>query len=316
MKISKIVALATLALVLIVPGAFASLVVQELFDGCALDTTINGVGDLTTSQGLSGTWATNGSTGIWTANNFDVETSPALPGLSPNAGPIGGAYFASWSVGSNWGTGIYATRALGTAIDFNSDQTLYFSFRLNNGGDSAQGVGLAAGPNGSAEFLGAGKMWNGATGLDSGNAANSAYLTYGTLNQNLAGNNDGPYAIQQHTAAGSYDGRHLFVGRLDLNSVGNDLFDLKVYSAGSTIDNDPSAVAWTLQGSIASSMSATHLLLWANGSGQSEVDAIRVGTTWMDVTGVVPEPATVSLIAIAGLAATIRRRRMNSERID
>ncbi|MBP7276044.1 MAG: PEP-CTERM sorting domain-containing protein [Kiritimatiellae bacterium] len=309
MKIAKIVVLATLALALIVPGASASLVVQELFDGCVLDTTINGVGDLTTSQGLSGTWATNGSTGIWTANNFDVETTPALPGLSPNAGSIGGAYFGSWSVGNNWGTGIYATRALSTAIDFNSDQTLYFSFRLNNGGDSAQGVGLAAGANGSAEFLGAGKIWNGATGLDSGDAANSAYLTYGALDQNLAGNNDGPYAIQQHTAAGSFDGRHLFVGRLGLSSAGNDQFDLKVYSAGDTIESDPDTVAWTLQGSIDSSMSATHLLLWANGSGQSEVDAIRVGTTWMDVTGI-PEPATVSLLAAAGLAAVIRRRRV------
>lgn len=285
--------------------------VQELFDGAGLDATITGQGAAFTSSigfNSSSTWLANGTYGnrIYTANNFDVDYS--LPGAAFSAGSKGGVYFNVWSGGgATWDTDIYTTRQLATPIDFSLSQTVYFSVRLNNSGDTAMGFGLASGANGSAEFVGAGLTWNGATGLDTVDAANSLYLSAGTLDQNLGGNNKGPYAILAHTAAGSVDGPALLVGRLTLAATGNDLVDVKMYKAGDTVDTDPSAVSWSLQGGIASSMSASHLLLWLNGNGTGEVDAIRLGTTWVDV---IPEPSSALLGGLGVLLlAVIRRRR-------
>jgi len=186
--------------------AQANITIQELFDGVALDATINGQGaGWTTSQGFnsSSSWLVNGTLGnrIYTANNFDVAYG--LPGAPFSAGSRGGVYFDVWSAsgGATWNTDIYATRALANPIDFSSPQTVYFSVRLNNSGDTAMGLGLASGANGSAEFVGAGLTWNNATGLDTLNANNSLYLSAGTLDQVLTGNNRGPYAILAHTAA-------------------------------------------------------------------------------------------------------------------
>ncbi len=287
----------------------AALIVQELFDGVPLDTTINGQGDHATTLGLTGTWLANGTYGtrIFTANNFDVNYS--LPGPAYSAGSAGGVYFDvySGSGGASWDTDIYATRPLAAAIDFSSSQTLYFSIRLNNNGDTAMGLGLAAGANGSAEFVGAGYTWNSATDPYGASANNCAYLTAGTLDQALGGNNNGPYAILVHTAAGTQNGAGLVVGRLTISGAGADLVDVRNYHAGDTIDNDPSSVTWDLQGGANSSMSATHLLLWLNGSGQGEIDAIRIGTTWADVTGV-PEPSVAGLAVFAGAILALRRR--------
>jgi hypothetical protein len=55
-------------------------------------------------------------------------------------------------------------------------------------------------------------------------------------------------------------------------------------------------------------MTATHLLLWMNGTYAGELDAIRVGDTLLDVTGV-PEPAGMTLLGVAAGALLLRRRR-------
>lgn len=286
----------------------AAMIVQELFDGVPLDTTLNGQGDFTTTLGLSGTWLANGTYGnlIYSANNFDVDYS--LPGPPYSAGSQGGLWYNSYTgSGAHWDTDIYMTRPLATAVDFSSSQTLYFSVRLNNSGDTAMGLGLAAGANGSAEFVGAGYTWNTAADPYGGAAGNSLYLSAGTLDQAFGGNNNGPYAILAHTAAGTQDGAGLMVARLTLSGAGADTVDVRNYHAGDTIDNDPSSVTWDLQGGADSSMSATHLLLWLNGSGQGEIDAIRIGTTWADVTGV-PEPSVAGLAVFAGAILALRRR--------
>ena len=266
-------------------SARADLLVQELWDAVAgpppgTDVTLNGIGDTAASAGMTGTWLTNGSTGIFTASNFNIDGG--LPGLPSNAGQNGGL----WNNVANWNTSVYATRPLAVPVDLAVPQTIYFSVRLRNEGDTALGLGLAAGPNGSAEFLGAGLTWNNATGVDGQNASNSLHLSAGTLDQNLTGNNDGPYAIIAHTAPGTINGRCLVVGRLILDDAGADHIDLKLYLPGEVIENDLGLIQWSLSETFASSMSATHLLLWMNGSGNGELDAIRIGTTWQDVTGV------------------------------
>ncbi len=287
--------------------AHGAILVQELWDAAGSDVTLNGAGDTATSIGFASgsTWATNGTYGtqIFTASNFDVEP---LPGLPPQASTTGGVYWNA-GPGNHWDTDIYATRQLATTISFAEAQTLYFGVRLRNGSDTAVGLGFADGPNGSANFVGIGFTWNNATGVggSTGDASNSLYLSAGTLDQNLGGNNVGPYAILLHTAAGSIDGDGLVVGRLTLNPTGADVIDLKLYQAGDTIEGDPADVTWSLQGAFESDLQASHMLLWLNGGGWGgELDAIRVGTTWSEV----PEPSA-ALLGILGLLALARRRR-------
>jgi len=304
---------------LIIPTALAAMaalsqgstIVQELYDGIAgappgSDSTLNGKGDTATSVGMTGTWATNGSTGIFTASNFNVDGA-TLPGLPSNAGATGGLW---WNGGNSWNTDIYATRPLASTISFATSQEIFFSVRLNNGGDTALGLGLAAGANGSAEFVGAGFHWNNATAIDSSNTTNAAYITFGTLDQDLAGNNNGPYAVQVHEAANSVNGRGLLVGRITINVAGDDVIDIKRYAENAVIDNDLTSIAWSATANVNSSMNASHLLLWMNGSGNGELDAIRVGSTWTDVTGVtvVPEVSAAGL-GLMGLLGLLRRRR-------
>jgi uncharacterized protein (TIGR03382 family) len=106
------------------------------------------------------------------------------------------------------------------------------------------------------------------------------------------------------------NGRALVVGRLTTRSAGVDALDVKLYFDGGTIDNNLGTIGWSLSDTFSSSMAASNLLLWLNGAGNGELDAIRVGTTWEDVTGVaaVPEP-TVAGLGLVGLAALLRRRR-------
>jgi hypothetical protein len=217
-----------------------------------------------------------------------------------------------WKGGGNdWNTGIWATRGLTSAIDFNANSTIYFSVRLNNAGDTATGFGFASGSAPSSAYVGVGTHWDNHTDLSGTQAANSLYSSWGTLDQNLAGNNDGPYAMRAHTAAGTVNGRALIVGRLTTSNSGNDTMDLKMYFDGNTIDNNLDTISWTLSDSFNSSMSASQLLLWMNGAGNGELDAIRVGTTWEDVTGVaaIPEPSAAIFGGLAFLGCLRRRRR-------
>ena len=283
----------------------AAILVQELFDNMALNVSISGQGDSASSIGLTGTWVQNaGGAVISTANNFNVQP---LPGLPPQSSALGGVWKGG---GGDWGTGIWATRQMTAPIDLAADGTYYFSFRLNNTGDTAMGFGLASGSANTSEFVGVGGHWNNNLDIGGIQARNSLYTSWGTRDQNLAGNNDGPYAMRQHTAEGSLNGRGLVVGRLVTTAAGTDTLSLKLYFDGNTIDSDLGAISWTLTDSFNSSMSATNLLLWINGSGNGELDAFRLGTTWQDVTGVtpVPEPGAL-LLGGVGLAGVFLRRR-------
>jgi hypothetical protein len=283
----------------------AAVIVQELFDGMSGDVSIAGQGPSAASTGLTGPWTVNAGNTILTANNFNVQP---LPGLAPQASALGGLWKGG---GGDWNTGIWATQVLTAPINFGADATLYFSVRLNNTGDVATGFGFAGGSASSSEFAGVGTHWDNHTDLSGSQARNSLYSTWGTLNQNLAGNNDGPYAMRAHTAEGTVNGRALVVGRLTTSAAGNDVMDLKLYFDGNSIDNNLNTISWSLTDSFNSSMSASHLLLWLNGSGNGELDAIRVGQTWQDVTGVaaIPEPSVTLLGGVAALGLLRRRRK-------
>ncbi|MBK1881822.1 PEP-CTERM sorting domain-containing protein [Luteolibacter pohnpeiensis] len=285
-----------------------AIIVQELFDAIAgpppgSDASLNGKGDTSTTVGLTGTWSTHENTGIYTASNFNA--GDGLPGLPSNAGTSGGIYNFT---GGNYSTGIYATRPLTSTIDFSIDQTIYFSYLANNSGDTSMGIGLSSGTGDAAEFVGAGLSWNNARTLATGDldAGNAAYISYGQL-----GSNEGVYGHRDHEIQNSVNGDALIVGRIIISSTGADLIDIKRYGVGDTIEADPSLVSWSASDSLDSSMVADHLVIWMNGNSGSdagELDAIRIGQTWSDVTGVIPEPASAMLLAV-GLGFAWRRRR-------
>lgn len=285
-----------LALAISTPALRASIQVQELFDNISIgNLTLNAAGDSAASIGMTGTWATNGSTGIFTSNNFNTDGA-TLPGLPSNAGASGGIYNNT----GTYNTAIYATRPLAAAVDFSVDREIYFSVRLNNEGDTSMGIGLASGANGAAEFIGAGFTWNNAIPLAGGGniAGNAAYICHGNLNAN-----SGVYGIRSYEPANSVTTNGLLVGRIKLSSSGVDLIQIKRYAEGTTIDNDLGAITWNASSTVNSSMLATHLLLWVNGSGTGQVDAVRIGDTWTDVTGVTLISSAQPVLAGAGITS-------------
>ncbi|MEK7953179.1 fibronectin type III domain-containing protein [Luteolibacter soli] len=297
---SKLIPL--LALAATVSVAPASVLIQELFDNISTgNATLNGAGSTATSIGLTGAWATNGSTGIYTANNFNVDGA-TLPGLPSNGGGLGGI----WNNVGNWGTSVYATRPLATPINFAADRTIYFSVRLNNPGDTSMGVGLASGSAITSDFVGAGFTWNNAIpiGSSSNIAGNSPFISYGKLD---GAQQSGVYGIRAYEAGHPVNAHGLLVGRIKIKATGNDEIDIKRYAPNQTIDNNLTAILWSAHSEVDSAMSATHLLLWMNGQGSGELDAIRFGDTWTDVTGVTlagTEQPAMSGAAVASITGT------------
>lgn len=275
--------------------AHASLFVQELFDNISNgNATLHGAGGTATSIGLDGTWTINTGTSIFTANNFDVDGG-VLPGLPSNGGASGGI----WNNAGGWGTGIYATRPLAFPIDFGLDRVIYFSVRLNNPGDTSMGVGLASGAGAADTFVGAGFTWNNAIPLGSSSniAGNSSYISHGVLDATVQ---NGVYGIRTYEGQNTVNTYGLLVGRITISATGDDVIQIKRYAQNALIDNDLAAVVWSTSSTVNSSMVATQLLLWINGGGSGEMDAIRFGDTWTDVTGV--ELAGAQQPALSGAA--------------
>jgi hypothetical protein len=300
----KVKLIPLLALAASAPVANASVFIQELFDNIsAADATLNGAGDTATSLGMTGTWLTNGSTGIFTANNFNVNGA-TLPGLPASDTANGGV----WNNVGNWNTNVYATRPLATTIDFAVDRTIYFSIRLNNPGDSSMGVGLASGDGPTSQFVGAGFTWNNAIpiGSSSNIAGNSSFISHGVLDNTV---NNGVYGIRVFEGQNTVNTYGLLVGRITIHATGDDTIQIKRYAQNAVIDNDLEAIVWSATSTVDSSMLASRLLLWMNGQGSGELDAIRFGDSWTDVTGVTlagndqPALSGASVASITGIGA-------------
>ena len=264
--------------------ANASILIQELFDNISSgNATLNGAGGTSTSIGLTGAWATNVSTDIFTGNDLDVDGA-ALPGLPSNGGASGRVLWSNTT--NNWNRGIYASRPLATPIDFGVDRVIYFSVRLNNPGDTGMGVGLASGSGAADSFIGAGFTWNNAQPLSnpsSNIAGNASFISHGVLDGNI---NSGVYGIRVYDGQNTINTYGLLVGRITIKASGDDVIHIKRYAQNAVIDNDLNAIVWSATSTVNSSMSASRLLLWMNGAGAGELDAIRFGDTWTDVTGV------------------------------
>lgn len=293
-KLIPVLALASFA-----PVADAGILIQELFDNISTgNASLNGAGSTTSTVGLSGTWATNSSTGIFTANNFNVNGS-TLPGLPSSGGANGGV----WNNTGSYNTSIYATRPLATSIDFATDRVIYFSVRLANPGDTSMGIGLASGSSTASQFVGAGFSWNNAVPLGSGSnvAGNAAFISHGVLDNTVQ---NGVYGIRAYESGNPVNTFGLLVGRITIKANGDDEIHIKRYAQNAVIDSDLAGITWTASSTVNSSMLASHLLLWMNGSGSGELDAIRFGDTWADVTGVTPTGiSSASVASVTGNSA-------------
>lgn len=263
-------------------AANGALMVRELWEGVG-SSTLGGMGDGATSIGFEpgSTWYVNLGTLMRVASDFNlVSGAPdTLPGLPPLVSGLGGIWGDDTGLSMVWDTGCWATRQLaaGAQVNLAADGVVYIAVRLNNAGDTACGVGFSSAGDATGDFIGAGFMWNNAGG---GAANNAVYITGGNLASAT------PYTILANGAAGQINGRGLMVCRLTTVASGNDTIEAKVFPPGTAVPADPSTIAWDTSLAFASDSLATHLLMWMNGSGQDELDAIRIGRSFVDVIGI------------------------------
>jgi hypothetical protein len=100
------------------------------------------------------------------------------------------------------------------------------------------------------------------------------------------------------------------------SAAGNDeFFALNYGPADSVPIAEPANANWHISVSEAVNhiYNAIRLQLGTNASG--EFDEIRVGTTWESVT-VIPEPASLGLLVIAGLGLPVWRRRRSTGEVE
>ncbi len=256
--------------------ATQNLLIRELWDNVGVGL-ISGMSNGSTSAGFdpTGTWSLNADTMITVAQDFDVEAPPGPPYSLGHQGAI-------WRNGSaNWDPASWATRPLASSawINFGGTGDYWLSVRIDNTGDTGMGVGLASGSTTAAEFVGVGAMWNTASAVDSSDAANSIYISAGTLGQALGGNNNGPYAILAHSSAGTINGPGTIVAHLSI-AGGSYTLQAAVFLPGTKIPADPGSISWQVTYSGSSSMTANNLLLWLNGDSTGDIDAIRVATSY------------------------------------
>ncbi len=265
--------------VMFVSPASARLIIRELFDdlGHKPGGQLGGRLDGDTSIGFDSQspWQDN-CTDYIKFSDFDVTDD--LPGLPPNAGKRGGLWSDQWIFPNRWqiyDSRIWDTRQLApeAQIHFDADGVYYFTVRLNNAGDSAGGIGFASTNNGSGSFIGAGLMW------DTVNQApgNYVYISCGNLVKET------PYSICAHGPPNAVNGRCLLLGRLTTRAQGGATMDVKIYLPHSKLPQTPAKIDWDATCLFKEKMTATHLLVWMNGTYPFEIDAIRVGTEYADM---------------------------------
>ena len=297
-------------------AANATQIIRDLWDGLP-KAAMHGQGSDPTSVGLdtSTNWTVSpaGNTGLmfdntWDLADFGYDANTSLP-------PSGGAGGTLAYYGGNMNTLInpattlpyghyysqcYATRALSNSahINFNANGTYYFSVRMLKGvswwnwmGDNAGGIGFASSGAANARFVGAGITRSSfylADGIT--DAANTCYITTGTLDQPGTGYNadsdGGPYYPRAAGPANMItDFGGILLGKLTTSVGGAATLSVKLLISSTPIPADPNSITWDATYAFNETSVMTHLLVWQYGTGPSVQDALRVGTTWADVVG-------------------------------
>ncbi|HWQ93568.1 MAG TPA: LamG domain-containing protein [Clostridia bacterium] len=251
--------------------ATQTLRICELWDDVGVGL-IQNQGDGSTSFGFDSAakWDGNAEGLIRVAQDFDIEGPPGPPYAQGHRGGL-------WNDagGGNWNTTSWATRQLtpSAQINFLVDAEYWITVRVDNTGDTAMGVGFASAGDGAAEFVGVGAMWD---NYSPDNSANSSlYISQGTIS-----GADGPYAVRAHGPTGVLAGPGTIVARLTTTAGGSHTLEAAVFAQGTQIPSDPVSITWETTHTFSSTMTATHLLVWLNGAGQGNLDAIRVANSF------------------------------------
>lgn len=260
----------------------AALSVYEDFSNATASGDMNGV---TTGMGLSGTWSAY--------SDYDIIVTPSAIDYPSNV-----TFTQSDSdrvhFGWSWGTNT-AVAGLSSSIDFGADGEFFISY-LGTTFDSSNcfaTVGLSDGTN----------------GVTVGHSYNAPFI----INPNRGHDVTGAAIGNDSTAIGE---EIFYVARFVTKQTGYDEVYLKAYNSSSdTVHGDYSDLSgtgsgadqWDVSLTIDSDASMNELVInLKGGSGSMDVDEIRIGATWEDVTSL-PEPATIGLLGL-GLGLLWRRK--------
>jgi len=258
--------------------AQGSVIALEQFDYTA---GTDNLGTFNGGTGWSGGWKNDGA--LTVSSTADVQASSL-------AAPTG--YLGTPAGGSVIETSVLAYRALASDIHFDIDQDYYVSLLTRRSG-TAKSM--------SVQFMSSATN----TVASFGNSTGGTLFVGGIgSNVNGAGPRIGTGATPQDSNT------FLWVFKISAKQTGNDQFYLKTYKVGgaeSVGTTEPTS--WEVTGNAgASNSTVANRIGIVTGSGQTlEFDEIRIGTTWQDVAAV-PEPASMSLLGLAGVALLGRRR--------
>jgi hypothetical protein len=295
--------------------------IRELWDNLGAGGPLDGKGSDVSTVGLQSNvnWTNNppGSTAILYKDSFTVDWP--FGGLEFNgillpstAGGSGCLFVGAGNLNSlidpntsfpygTYTSQAYATRPLTTNayINFQANGTYFFSVRIVksysfNVGDNSTGMGFASGTGTNAHFVSAGFTRPAPFLAEDGitDIGDTAFISTGTLGQagvpSHPDDSGGPYYPRTNGPAGLVSGdptAGLLVGRLTTTTSGASTMDVKVYHPNDALDTDPNSIVWDATYNFTETNVMTDLLVFMHGTGGSDYDAIRVGTTYGDAIG-------------------------------
>lgn len=245
--------------------------------------------------GWSGSWQTQGNADFTDASNPDLGgSSIGFSGLRLAASD--GRLDLNRPSGF-FGTSATAQRDLATPIDMGEAGEHYFSFLIHQERDAGQ-------DEDSGEFLNV-RL------LDGSGTSQAAFGVGSTENVFIA-----ELGSTRNAGADSVDldNNYMMVAKLvtreDGDATGDQLF-VKVFADGEALPDTEIALDWTLVGTTGENLDAViEAIRFESGDDVVwSVDELRIGTTYEGVvSGVVPEPSSLVLLA-GGLGGLMMRRR-------
>jgi hypothetical protein len=280
--------IATATLTAVVATSAQAATVYTGFDGMT-------TGALNQKSGSGNT----GFSGSWSGSATSSTNSTAtVVGGNPSGMPAAFTDSFGTPSGSNYlqTNNSPAFRALSTTYDTEASNTFYVSF-LFQATTAASGGGLSFFNSAGNELI----QFGPGPGSPSNNANRTFRINLPSSGTNLQGLN------------GSLDEDTTFwlVGKVS-TANGNDTISLTWFTGSDTVPVSETFDITLSGANIGSTLAAgartiSQIRLNSPDTHAQQFDEIRIGESWEDVTGV-PEPASLSLLGLAGLAMGRRRR--------